>query len=218
MNIKEIALFAWLPFLAADIGGILGGYLCPFFMKYFKMSVLNSRLAGVVVGALCMIGPGCIGLAANPYTAIALFSLGGFAHQMISALINCSAPTCSSTTKSRLKAGAIIPRNVVKHFSARAEERGFALFPPKRGSFSDEFFEDDGLSEGYRESRYGLWAVAMECDPATIAIAIKATGAEPPKDRQHDAALAAAGAAQGNGQERQDHLRSRYRGQPRGSC
>jgi ACS family hexuronate transporter-like MFS transporter len=89
MNIKEIALFAWLPFLAADIGGILGGYLCPFFMKYFKMSVLNSRLAGVVVGALCMIGPDCIGLAANPYTAIVLFSLGGFAHQMISALINC---------------------------------------------------------------------------------------------------------------------------------
>lgn len=84
-----------------------------------------------------------------------------------------------------VKAGAIIPRNVVKqHFNARAEERGFALFPPKRGSFSDEFFEDDGLSEGYRESRYGLWAVAMECDPATIAIAIKATGAEPPKDRQ----------------------------------
>jgi alpha-glucosidase len=118
-----------------------------------------------------------------------------------------------------VKAGAIIPRNVVKqHFNARAEERGFALFPPKRGSFSDEFFENDGLSEGYRESRYGLWAVAMECDPATIAIAIKATGAEPPKDRQHDAALAAAGAAQGNGQERQDHLRSRYRGQPRGSC
>ena len=51
MNIKEIALFAWLPFLAADIGGILGGYLCPFFMENFKMSVLNSRLAGVVVGA-----------------------------------------------------------------------------------------------------------------------------------------------------------------------
>jgi MFS transporter, ACS family, aldohexuronate transporter len=51
MNIKEIALFAWLPSLAADIGGILGGYLPPFFMEYFKMSVLNSRLAGVVVGA-----------------------------------------------------------------------------------------------------------------------------------------------------------------------
>ena len=26
-------------------------------MKYFKMSVLNSRLAGVVVGAPCMINP-----------------------------------------------------------------------------------------------------------------------------------------------------------------
>jgi hypothetical protein len=43
MNIKEIALFAWPPFLATDIGGILGGYLCPFFMKYFKMEPPKDR-------------------------------------------------------------------------------------------------------------------------------------------------------------------------------
>ncbi|HTD13882.1 MAG TPA: glycoside hydrolase family 31 protein [Chthoniobacterales bacterium] len=84
-----------------------------------------------------------------------------------------------------VKAGAIIPLNVAEqHFNSRAEERGFALFPPTRGSFSDEFFEDDGLSEDFRKGRYGLWAVTMQCDPATIAIDIKATGAEPPKDRQ----------------------------------
>jgi ACS family hexuronate transporter-like MFS transporter len=88
MNIKEIALFAWMPFLAADLGGILGGYISPFFMKYFKMRVVNSRLAGIVVGAICMIGPGLIGLASGAYTAIALFCIGGFAHQMISALLN----------------------------------------------------------------------------------------------------------------------------------
>jgi MFS transporter, ACS family, hexuronate transporter len=88
MNIKEIAMFAWLPFLAADLGGILGGYISPFFMKYFKMRLINSRLAGIVVGAICMIGPGLIGLAADAYTAIGLFCVGGFAHQMISALLN----------------------------------------------------------------------------------------------------------------------------------
>lgn len=88
MNIKEIAMFAWLPFLAADLGGILGGYLSPFFMKRFKMNLVHSRLAGIVFGAICMIGPGCIGLATDAYTAIALFCVGGFAHQIISALIN----------------------------------------------------------------------------------------------------------------------------------
>ena len=33
MNLKEVALFAWLPFLAADIGCVLGGYLSPIFVR-----------------------------------------------------------------------------------------------------------------------------------------------------------------------------------------
>ncbi|MFT4172068.1 MAG: MFS transporter [Rhodocyclaceae bacterium] len=88
MDLKQIAIFAWMPFLAADMGGVLGGYLSPFLMKRFKLKLVNSRIAGIVLGAVCMIGPGCIGLASSPYTAIALFCLGGFAHQMISALLN----------------------------------------------------------------------------------------------------------------------------------
>jgi ACS family hexuronate transporter-like MFS transporter len=87
MDIKQFALFAWLPFLGADIGGILGGYLSPFFSRTFKMSLVNSRIAGIGVGALCMIGPGLIGLVSSPYTAIFLFSVGGFAHQMLSGLL-----------------------------------------------------------------------------------------------------------------------------------
>jgi MFS transporter, ACS family, hexuronate transporter len=88
MDLKQIAIFAWMPFLAADLGGIFGGYLSPLMMKYFKVQLIHSRIVGIVLGALLMIGPGSIGLVASPYAAIALFCIGGFAHQMISALLN----------------------------------------------------------------------------------------------------------------------------------
>jgi ACS family hexuronate transporter-like MFS transporter len=88
MDLKEIALFAWLPFLAADLGGLFGGYLSPFLMKHFRVPLIWSRISGVVLGALMMLGPASIGLVASPYQAIALFCVGGFAHQMISALVN----------------------------------------------------------------------------------------------------------------------------------
>ncbi len=35
MDLRQIALFAWLPFLAADFGGVFGGFVSPFLMKYF---------------------------------------------------------------------------------------------------------------------------------------------------------------------------------------
>lgn len=88
MDLKQIALFAWLPFLAADLGGLFGGYLSPFLMKHLRMPLIRSRITGVVLGALMMLGPASIGLVASPYQAIALFCVGGFAHQMISALVN----------------------------------------------------------------------------------------------------------------------------------
>lgn len=88
MDLAQIAVFAWMPFLAADLGGIAGGYLSPFLMRRFRMPLVWSRVAGVALGALMMLGPAAIGLVATPYQAIALFCLGGFAHQMLSALIN----------------------------------------------------------------------------------------------------------------------------------
>lgn len=84
MNLKEIALFAWLPFLAADVGCVLGGYLSPLFHKHFKVSLFNSRKMVVVFGALFMVGPACVGFVESPYTAIALLCVGGFAHQTLS--------------------------------------------------------------------------------------------------------------------------------------
>ncbi|UAJ12083.1 MFS transporter [Glacieibacterium megasporae] len=87
MDLKSIALFAWLPFLAADMGGVFGGYLSPILMRR-GLKLIPSRVAGVAIGAVLMIAPGCIGWATGPYLAIALFCIGGFAHQMISVMIN----------------------------------------------------------------------------------------------------------------------------------
>ena len=88
MDLKGIALFAWLPFLTADFGSILGGYISPLLMRWFGFGLVASRVGGVCAGAVIMIAPGCVGLAATPSMAIALLCLGGFAHQMISGLLN----------------------------------------------------------------------------------------------------------------------------------
>jgi ACS family hexuronate transporter-like MFS transporter len=84
MNLKEIAAFAWLPFLAADIGCVLGGYLSPIIHKRFNVSLFQSRKWVMVIGSLSMIAPGCVGLVESPYTAILLLCVGGFAHQTLS--------------------------------------------------------------------------------------------------------------------------------------
>jgi ACS family hexuronate transporter-like MFS transporter len=46
-------------------------------------TLLTSRKITMTTGALCMLGPACIGLAPSPGVAIALFCVGGFAHQLL---------------------------------------------------------------------------------------------------------------------------------------
>ncbi len=87
-DLKQIALFAWTPFLAADLGGVFGGYLSPLLVRWLRLDLVASRIAVAGVGAVLMIGPGLIALAGNAYLAMALFCVGGFAHQMISVTIN----------------------------------------------------------------------------------------------------------------------------------
>lgn len=92
MDLKSVAAFAWLPFLAADFGSVAGGYLAPWLIRKFNVSLLTSRKIVMTVGTLLMAGPACIGLADTAYEAIALFCVGGFAHQMLSgALLTLSA-------------------------------------------------------------------------------------------------------------------------------
>lgn len=82
LDLKSIALWAWLPFLAADFGSLAAG-LFPAWLQKRGASLLASRKITMALGALCMIGPACIGLAGSPELAIALFCIGGFAHQML---------------------------------------------------------------------------------------------------------------------------------------
>lgn len=82
LDLKSIAMWAWLPFLAADFGSLAAGLL-PSWLMARGRSLLSSRKITMTFGALCMIGPACIGLATTPGMAIALFCVGGFAHQML---------------------------------------------------------------------------------------------------------------------------------------
>lgn len=82
LDLQTIALWAWLPFLAADFGSLAAGLLPAFLMKR-GAGLIASRKITMTLGAVCMIGPACIGVVGSPGLAIALFCVGGFAHQML---------------------------------------------------------------------------------------------------------------------------------------
>jgi ACS family hexuronate transporter-like MFS transporter len=87
MDLKQIALFAWMPFLAADAGCIFGGMLAGWLLKHTAISTVNARRCVFTVGATLMLGMPFVGYVDNPYTAIALLCLGGFAHQTLSVTV-----------------------------------------------------------------------------------------------------------------------------------
>ncbi len=86
LNLKEIALSAWLPFLAADFGCVFGG-LVSMQLQRRGFSVINSRRCAFTLGAVLMIGVGFAGVVESPIAAIALLSLAGFAHQTLSVTV-----------------------------------------------------------------------------------------------------------------------------------
>jgi len=87
MDIKQYALFGWLPFIFSDLGCLVGGYLAPSLHKRFHLDMVNARLATITIGALFMVGPALISFVVNPIVAILCFALGGFAHQMLSSMM-----------------------------------------------------------------------------------------------------------------------------------
>ena len=90
-SLKDIAMFAWIPMLFADVGCIVGGYLPGMFQKLFGVNIIVSRKLVVTMGAALMILPGLVGLFGSPMVAIGLLCVGGFAHQSLSgALITLS--------------------------------------------------------------------------------------------------------------------------------
>lgn len=85
-DLGQIALFAWMPFVAADLGCLFGPTLALFFQRR-GLSLINARRAAFTVGAAMMIGVAFVGFVENVYLAILLLCLGGFAHQTLSVTV-----------------------------------------------------------------------------------------------------------------------------------
>jgi ACS family hexuronate transporter-like MFS transporter len=85
-DLKQIALFAWLPFLAADAGCLFGPAVVLFLQRR-GFSLINARRGAFTLGALMMTGMMFVGRVESPYAAIALLCLGGFAHQTLSVTV-----------------------------------------------------------------------------------------------------------------------------------
>ncbi|EHF7568528.1 MFS transporter [Salmonella enterica] len=88
MDLKQIAMFAWLPFLAADLGSVARGYLTRLYTRIFGCTRINSVVASSVTGAFLMISLAIVAFTKSPYITIILISIGGFGHQIISCMLS----------------------------------------------------------------------------------------------------------------------------------
>lgn len=82
-NIKELALFVWLPFLTADIGCLTGPTIARW-LQGRGVSLINARRWAFTIGASFMLSMVFVAKVPNPYAALALFCFVGFAHQTLS--------------------------------------------------------------------------------------------------------------------------------------
>jgi ACS family hexuronate transporter-like MFS transporter len=85
-DLKQIALFAWLPFLAADLGSMFGGVVAMALHRR-GVSIIDARRWAFTLGAVLMTPVAAVGFVRSPYVAIALISLAGFAHQTLSVTV-----------------------------------------------------------------------------------------------------------------------------------
>src|SRR4029079_17972123 len=74
-------------FVAADLGCLAGGTISVALQKYAGVRLINARRGAFTVGAIMMMGVAFVGFVQSPYTAIALLSLAGFAHQTLSVTV-----------------------------------------------------------------------------------------------------------------------------------
>ncbi|MCX7971401.1 MAG: MFS transporter [Negativicutes bacterium] len=86
LDLKQIAIFAWMPPLAGDLGCLFGGFLSPFFIRR-GISVLTARKCAATVSALIMVVAVFIGHSQSVGWAVFFFCVGSFAHQSMSSTL-----------------------------------------------------------------------------------------------------------------------------------
>lgn len=85
-DLKHIALYAWLPFLAADLGSIFGPTVVLFLQRQ-GLGLIDARRGAFTLGTVLMLGVAATGFVADPYVALTLLCLGAFAHQTLSVTV-----------------------------------------------------------------------------------------------------------------------------------
>jgi len=85
-DLGQIAMFAWLPFLAADLGCLFGPIVVAWLQRR-GVDLIDARRGAFTVGAVLMAGMMFVGTVTSPVAAIALLCLGGFAHQTLSVTV-----------------------------------------------------------------------------------------------------------------------------------
>ena len=85
-DLTQIALFAWLPFLAADLGCLFGPAVAAWLQRR-GMHLLDARRTAFTTGALLMTGMMFVTTVESTVLAVALLCLGGFAHQTLSVTV-----------------------------------------------------------------------------------------------------------------------------------
>lgn len=79
-SLAMIGYFAWIPFLAADIGSVAGGWLSGFWIK-LGWPLSTARKGAMAVCAFCMPAAIVAVFASKAWVAVALISLATSAHQ-----------------------------------------------------------------------------------------------------------------------------------------
>ncbi len=79
-SLQRIALFAWMPFIAADIGNFTGGFISGWCIRH-GMSVVRARICVCVVSCLPILAGIPAASVHSPYVALGLicFALWGYA-------------------------------------------------------------------------------------------------------------------------------------------
>jgi len=77
---REIEYFAWIPFLAADVGSVAGGWLSSFLIKR-GWTINGARKTAMAVCAFCMPAGIAAVFAPKAWMALALISVATSAHQ-----------------------------------------------------------------------------------------------------------------------------------------
>jgi ACS family hexuronate transporter-like MFS transporter len=86
LDLRQIAYFAWVPFLAGDVGCLFGGMLSPIFIKLGYRVMTARKLSATTCGVLMVLAI-FIGMAPSAKWAIVFFCIGAFAHQAMSSTL-----------------------------------------------------------------------------------------------------------------------------------